>query len=958
MVTINVKYLGIPSIKINNRIIELPFSKAESIIYALLYDKVFNREALCDLLWSDMDEQSAKKNLRNATYIIRKNTIDDLILSPKRSLLKINDYYDVISDVDVINNFNPCDIVNINSINQFLNVYDGLFLEDLKNKSTPGFEEWVEPRSAKINSTYFNKLKILCKELNDRKNMYLVEKCALKLIELEEYDETGYVYLMKSYIMQKRFEEAINTYTKLVKKLYNELSVKPSRETEKIYEDILKNVKLKTEVNSDSFYSRENEKKVVYDNVYNFVGNKNFVSLLICGEDGIGKSLFLNEVSKSLDLNILKLSINCYDYDKDFIFKFWDKIFIQISNYLSKHNINVPNGLVESISKTFPTLNVESNKGIDSYYSSSNYNITEKAIFDLFTLLTNKIKIIFFVDNIHFVDKASKQLLCKTILANRYKIMLIATKRAEKEDINDKFFFSLKCNNVIEKIELKRFNKSETKKFLELILPGISFDLDKIYAESEGNPLFILEMGNAIKNGNQDCYMTNKIENLIEARLMHLSDQAIKILSICSLFHGVFNIETLSNITNINSIELIDLIDELLTKGILKEDFTDENKVILRFTHRKIREYIYNNISNSKRLILHEKLGEYYEDKLNDNLKNNRTLFPEVIYHYSYSNNKLKLFRYKIRRLDYMLDARHEIFPVAEVSEAVNLFKSYIDDESLEEEFNTIKSIYNELACSKKDLIEEFIVYLYLYGRFNKGRWNNSDGLISLNKMVRLSEENNYYEHALNGYLQLIHFYVNNRDLPSMIKAIDKAENIANKINDESKLAIIFRFKGYYNILSRNYEEGEKYLSHAIKIFSSSGNKEKYVLNIVAALFYLGESKRLQGLYEEAMGYYNNAIELCDENEDFPAAALIFSKIGYVRYQLNFIDEAQFYFLKSIKAYEKSIFVWGRAEVYYYLYKIYKEKNNMAKATMYYEQALKFVDKYSSDDIEIINATK
>ena len=129
-------------------------------------------------------------------------------------------------------------------------------------------------------------------------------------------------------------------------------------------------------------------------------------------------------------------------------------------------------------------------------------------------------------------------------------------------------------------------------------------------------------------------------------------------------------------------------------------------------------------------------------------------------------------------------------------------------------------------------------------------------------------------------------------------------------------------------------------------------NKMKEYINSNYPILKLNVSSK------DAMSYYNNAIELCDENEDFPAAALIFSKIGYVRYKLNFIDEAQFYFLKSIKAYEKSIFVWGRAEVYYYLYKIYKEKNNICKASMYYEQALRFVDKYSSEDAEIIDAIK
>jgi tetratricopeptide (TPR) repeat protein len=120
---------------------------------------------------------------------------------------------------------------------------------------------------------------------------------------------------------------------------------------------------------------------------------------------------------------------------------------------------------------------------------------------------------------------------------------------------------------------------------------------------------------------------------------------------------------------------------------------------------------------------------------------------------------------------------------------------------------------------------------------------------------------------------------------------------------------------------------------------------------MVASLFYLGESYRLRELYELALDYFCQATNLCDENEEFPAVALIFSKIGYIKYKQNNIDEAQFYFLKSLKAYEKSIFAWGRAEVYYYLFKIYETKKCNVKARNYLEEAIKYVNKYSSKEL-------
>lgn len=952
MNTLNVKFFGIPSITIENKRIDFPFSKAECIFYLLLYEKVVSREMLSSLMWGDMDEVSAKKNLRNAIYIIRKQIFDDIIISPKRSLLELNNKYEIISDVDYINNFDPCSAVENKNIEDFIRCFEGNFLEELKLKSDSEFADWIDSINTKLNNTYISKLKRITEGLIHEKEYNLAEVCCKKLIDLEEYEESGYSNLMKVYVHQKKYDDAISIYNQLAEKLNEDLSVKPSKETESIYNEIINSKKINSNKNSINFIGREKEKKILYENIYNFIGNKPFKSLLICGEDGIGKSLLLDDVINEFDINILLIKISCYEYETDFIFKFWDKVFQKVSQSIKEKKIDIPRKLINSISRSFPTLDIESSDTLDDYYNEQNYNITEKAIFDLFSLLSNKLKIIFAVDDLHFADKASLELLYKTILANRFKIMLVATNREDTEKNGDRFYCSLDFNNAIEKIHLNRLSKIETQDFVRTIMPNAICQIDRIYTESEGNPLFIIEILNNIKNGNSESCMTNKIENLIKGRLINISNQANKLLSICSLFHDTFYIEMLTKITDIKGIELIDIIDELLSKDILHEELDRNNKVGLIFTHRKIREYIYNNISNSKRIILHEKIAEYYESELINNNRINRTLYPEMIYHFTVSNNKYKLFKYKIKWLEDVLNARHEIFPVAEVNEAVGLIQYYFDEESLEKEFDEIKDLYEELICCHNDkLIEEEIIYLYLYGRFNKGRGNQKEGLYNLNKMVNLSETNNYLEYALNGYLQLIHYGVNINNTTLMGEYINKAERIAGILDDECKKAIVWRFKGFYYILSDKFEEGEQYIKKAYDIFNSSANRDSYVLNMVASLFYLGESRRMQKLYDDSLGYYEKAIDLCDENEEFPAVALIFSKIGYVKYQQKVLDEAQFYYLKSLKAYEKSIFAWGRAEVYYYLYKIYKSKNMMVKAKNYLEEALVYANKYASDEL-------
>lgn len=953
MMEINVKFLGIPTITIDNNILELPYSKAECILYMLLFEKQVSRDMLSSILWGDMNDKSAKKNLRNAIYIIRKNTFEDIIQSPKRSILEINENYAIVSDIDYIQDFDPCDSIELDEIEKFLNVYNGHFLEELKLKADSDFVEWIDKVDVNIHAIYINKLKNLSNLLIQNQEYFYSELCCRKLIELEEYDEIGYANLMKIYLEKNKFEDAIEVYTYLVEKLNKDLSVKTSRETDEVYEKVMKKINLKSSSKTVSFYGRENEKQLLYDNIYNFIGNKAFKSFIISGEDGIGKSLLLNDIVHDFDFNILLIKINCYEYETDFIFKFWDKVFQQVSNSIKEIQLEIPKNLINIISKIFPTLDIDLKEDMDTIYNVANYDYAEKAIFDLFGLLSSKMKIMFVVDDLNYADKASLELLYKTILANRYKIMLIASNKEDNNIGDDKFYSSLKYNNIIDRIRLNRFNMEETKEFVKLIEPEAIGQIQSIYSESEGNPLFIMEIINNIKNGEFNTYMTNKIENLIQGRLVGLTDEANKLLSICSLFHDVFYIEMLTKITDIKSLELVDIIDELLSKEILREVISGNNKLGLIFTHGKIVEYVYKNISNSKRIILHAKIAEYYEDELKNNINTNRTLYPEMIHHFSSSNNKCKLFKYKVRWLEEILNFKHEIFPVTGDYNSGGLIEYYLDEDSLEKEFKELKELYFDLRCARcKSCIEEEILYLYLFGRFNKNRGHVEEGLEYLNEMIIKSEENQFFQHAYNGYLQLAHYYVNIDDMDLMGKAIGEAERVSELLNDSCKMAVVWRLKGFYYIVKREFENGEEYISRALEVFLNPENKEKYMLNIVASMFYLGESFRYQGMYDEALDSYDKSLDLCGDSEDCPAAALIFSKIGYIKYKQNNLDEAQFYYLKALKAYEKTIFAWGRTEVYYYLYKIYKNKGILVKANKYLNDSLKYVDKYTSKELK------
>ncbi len=954
MNVLEIKFLGLSYIKLNSVEIHLPFAKAEYIIYLLAHEKNITRDKLCALLWGDVKEEVAKKSLRNAVYTIRKNLYDDIILSPKRFLLQIDENCEIVSDIHMIKQFTISDKLDENKINNFIDIYDGDFLEQVENTSVE-LESLITVLRNEYKNLFTNKLKEIIPILLNKSNYVLGEKCCKKLIELDEFDELGYKYLMKIYFSLEKFGEAINIYNVLEKTLRENLSVKPSEDTWKMFDSIIKKQILeKTENNKTDFYGREKEIELLKNNFINFISNKSFNSYIILGEAGIGKTSLIDRSIHYLQNDFFMIRTTCYEAESEFMFKLWDKIFERLSYIIRDKNINIPTELIKNINKFFPTFKI----GLNNYeectdelnYGNNNLYI-EKYISDLFAIISKKQKIVFVIDDFNWADKNSLELLCKIIFSNRYNMMILASCRTENMDYLDKFYFHLCPNNNIGKIALERFTFDESKELINIFLPEYSKYHEVIYKESEGNPLFITEMINSLKQGMNIGSITDKMATLMYSRIIKLSDEARKLLTICSMFYEVFNIKMLSKITNVSNFKLVELNEELLANNILKEINYADDKYGLIFTHQKIREYVYSSVSKSKRIVLHESLGEYYETMLKNN-KIDRVYYANLIYHFNRSDNMYKVFKYEIKNMQVIFDVSHEIFPILEDEKYTGVFEYHTDEKLIDEKFEKLNKIYNELNFDENNEMYELqIIYLYLHGRFNKDIGDPAKCLDSLMKMIELSTKKGYYDYAYEGYLQLIQYAININDLIFMKSCIENAEKLCEKNNDIGKCSIILRYKGYYYILKGYYEDGEKYILEAVEKFNLLRDRNKYILNIAACYFYLGEGKRLEIKYAAAVEYYEKAFELCDEDEDFPAIALILSKIGYIKYEIEVYDEALFYLLKSLKAYDKTIFAWGRAEVYYYLALIYDKKGMKEKSRNYIKGAISFCDKYYNNDL-------
>ena len=88
-----VTLLGTPCVYRDGKEIHFPYRKAEGIFYYLCVEKQTSRDELVSLFWGACDENTGRKNLRQALFQIRRCVGDEVIVLQGRNDLKMNERF-------------------------------------------------------------------------------------------------------------------------------------------------------------------------------------------------------------------------------------------------------------------------------------------------------------------------------------------------------------------------------------------------------------------------------------------------------------------------------------------------------------------------------------------------------------------------------------------------------------------------------------------------------------------------------------------------------------------------------------------------------------------------------------------------------------------------------------------------------------------------------------------------
>lgn len=931
------KMFGNFCVTVNKKEIFLPYSKAQGLFCYLLLNKQDNREHLSELFWANQEEGNAKKNLRNAIYKINKCSNVPVLVSPQKSIIMLNP--DIKIDVDIYKFMD-----DENEIDAF----KGEFLQGFCPKNAENFEIWILEIRENLECMYIDRLnKKIEKELQNN-NYDIVEKYSKLLIKIDEFNENAYVYLLESYKNQGKYNLAIEAYNNVKKLFKDELSISLEDKILNVVNEVIDIMNTsKNNKNADEFfYGRYNELRLLQNNYSNFKKNDSSKSVFLIGEAGIGKTRLKDKFVELVDEDTTYvLETYCFQFEKDCILKPWNVILSKLSQIMKDKDIKIPvlwENIIENCFSDFNELdnNEQSIKISDNKYTLK-YEFIGNIITNILTKIAHTKKVILIFEDIQWIDFGSLKVLSSMILHAHTNILCLMTYRNEYNIEIDKFLVSANKHNKILRMDLLRFSNDEVESFIKIGLPKNNFNkeiLNKIYKETEGNAFFLTEYINTIKFNSDINIMSSKMQDVMKSRFLDISEECKNILRISSLFFDEIPLYILHELTGEDELKIIDVIEELENKFILKE-VNNDNIISFMFTHQKLREFIYINQSLARRRILHNKIGYIIEKSLT-NSRIDINIYNKLVYHFSNADNNLLTLKYSVKSLNVYLNFSHELYPVLYYKD-VNFYNNlyFSNDKTIK----SIKKIEILLLKIKDDcknsneVLKLEIEFLHIKGRYLIREGDYENGVKFISEMIEKANEIEDSDYSIEGYKQMIYYCIQTNNIDDMIKYVNIGLDKAADCNYHMEIGIFLRFKALYKKMQGKYSEAEKLFNESINIFNVTKSvSDKYALSIAAAYNYIGDIRRQNMKFKEALQFFNRAIKICEEKNVFTSLSIFNINAGETCFNMGAYPEAKTYFKRAMDIYKQFDLMWEKSIVEAFMSKIIISEGN-------YESALKYL---------------
>jgi DNA-binding SARP family transcriptional activator len=623
---VSIRLLGPPRVERDGEPVSFDTRKATALLAHLaLTDRPRSRDALCDLLWPGQDTERARGALRRTLSTLRGAIGEEWIETQGDSIgLQRGDGFEL--DVERFRRL-AAQRDSAEALAEAAEACSGSLLEGFALRDSPTFEQWHTAEARGLDAELTDVLQRLVELLVANRDYTTALRYARRWLDAEPLHEAAHRELIRLYALSGDRAAALNQYRDCVRVLSQELGVAPVDETSALFEQVSEGTLVQSEPAAAAvptttaappgelpFVGRSAEMDALIAAMAAVDGDGRLV--VVEGEAGIGKTRLVEEFARSVEAAGAEIvTARCRDASPGLPYApilellrrrlatAEDWVELVPAQRLADASLLVPElrelraDLPVPLSISGPVAQARLLDGVAAVLAAAEPGAAPALIF---------------VDDVHAADSATLDVLA--YLAQRLRgwpSLLVMSWRSEYVPPGHRLrrlAGELARAGLATTVRLDRLSAAEVT---ELVGSGRAAGgpelAERIYLESEGLPLFVVEYLAATpadEEGRPPAF-PREVRTALENRLSDLEPISLQVVGAAAVLGARFSFSTLRSTSGRDYEETVDALEELLGKALLREIPEDEGEY--EFSHQKLRELIYEEVSPPRRRLLHQR---------------------------------------------------------------------------------------------------------------------------------------------------------------------------------------------------------------------------------------------------------------------------------------------------------------------------------------------------------------
>ena len=489
----------------------------------------------------------------------------------------------------------------------------GEFLPGYSPQISAAYAEWLEAYRDRVHSAIRRAFQAGISARRARGDWHGAEALAARCLAIDPLNEEATIAVAESAMAQRSRGEALSvleTFLRDVGGIECEPQFTAAVLRERIAEEFQTDI---IPVRSASQTGRESEMAELHHALRLAIGSRGS-AYLIWGETGIGKTRLVNEMATAARAQKVRVvQVGCQPHDERRPLSVFVDLVPKL--LLMSGSLGCAPESMKYLKRLVEHDPNQTTLSADSSDAEVLFSKVCHSLFDLFDAVSGEGPLLLIVEDAHWLDRMSWELLGDlTAWVGTRQVLLLITSRTEE----NKDRFTRAEQRVPMGLPLRPLRDEASRQLLDQVIKGMAREgnerfCDWCVSSSGGNPYYLIELALHGAWDGEQYLAPATLDKLVAQRLAGLSMLSHRTLQACCSLGKFSTLERVERVLGARTMELMDSLEDLERRGLIQSDGT---RVISK--HDLLTKATLSRLSGAARLLMDRRVAEVLEGEATD----------------------------------------------------------------------------------------------------------------------------------------------------------------------------------------------------------------------------------------------------------------------------------------------------------------------------------------------------